>query len=252
MSKMSEYIDSSVGYDMNGLPASTTHFTFGFTPFSIGESEDIAELTEIKTIVQTDAIVDLQIIDNIVQVTFNFENDTQTLVDFTNVLIEYRAQHTHTIAVLNDFLNQLSVAQRNEDYPEIESISLKMRSLSIPFLLPTIIPIEFGGSVNVSFSEDPKFVFFTSDDLNQMPYKITMIFDLDSLFAEDEIGVYSGNAEDEIRMQQEEMFYAQEQRRLEEEMYQEQFGAYQSLYEQSGQEQSETSVDNRLKGVRLN
>jgi DICT domain-containing protein len=74
-----------------------------------------------------------------------------------------------------------------------------------------------------------------------------MIFDAKTLFCQDEVAIYTEDTEAEIRAQQEEMWYMQEAKRIEEEAYQAQYGSgisdpYDDINEQN---------DKRLKGVRI-
>jgi hypothetical protein len=246
MSKMMEYLGASIGYDSDGLPASTVQFTFGFSPFQIASTENIADVTNISTICQCDAVVDIKIIDDTAMVSFDFSNETPTLVEFVQELEGYTAQRSHVTESLNNILAQIAVAEKNEDQNELESLQGQLRSMSIPFMLPTILPIEYGGSVKVGFADDPKFVFLTSDNLNQMPSKVTMIFDAHDIFCEDEIAIYTEDTEAEIRAQQEELWYMEEAKKLEEEQYQAQFG-----YGANDYDYDEAPTDKRLKGVRF-
>lgn len=247
MSKMTEYLATSVGYDANGLPASTTQFTFGFMPFQIAETENVADVTQITTVCQSDAVVDIKIIDDIAMVTFDFSNETEVLVELAQEMERYNDQKNHVTESLNRLMSELAVAERNEDENAIEELQIQIRSMSIPFMLPTIIPVCFGGTVHVGFMDDPKFVFFTSDQLNQQPYKITMIFDAHEIFCEDEIAIYQEDPEAELRAQQEELWYMEEAKKLEEENYQAQFG----FYGNDSYSGVDPETDKRLKGVRI-
>lgn len=247
MSKIQEYVSSACGYDNQGLPAALTQFTFGTMPFTMAENENLEDLMSVSKAFQTDAIVDIKIVDNICTVTFDFSMDTQTLVELYNELDFYRDQITHVTQSIANYQSELELAAANEDYQAIEDITLKLKSLSLPFMLPTIIPTESGGTVNIGFEADPKFIFYGSDTLNQMPSKVIMIFEANQLFAQDEIAIYNMDEEEEIRMQQEEMFYMDEARRAEEEAYRMQYGvdaeeAYSAVHAAS---------DGRLKGVRI-
>ena len=247
MSKMTEYLGAAMGYDASGLPAATTQFTFGLSPFSIAETERVEDVTEIKAICQSDAIVDLRIIDDCLKVSFDFSMETNILAEFAEELEIYEQQKTHVTESLNDLMAQRAVAQKNEDEAELESVELQIRAMSVPFLIPTILPVSHGGSVHISFTDDPKFVFFVSDHLNQAPSKVVMIFDVKALFCQDEVGIYTEDTEEEIRAQQEELWYMQEAKKAEEEAYQAQFGASADYYTQEDDYQD----DKRLRGVRI-
>ena len=142
---------------------------------------------------------------------------------------------------------ELQVALETEDENAVADISTKLRLMSLPFMLPTIIPTQYGGTVNIGFDADPKFVFFSSNALNQMPTKVIMIFDANQLFAEDELAVYNMDEEEEIRMMQEEMFYMDEARKAEEAAFQQEYGLYSQDYYSDDDNQS----DGRLRGVRF-
>lgn len=246
MGKISEYIEASVGYDAEGLPASTVQITFGMSPFQIAETEEIADVTEVTAVVQTDAIVDIKVVDDVAMVSFDFSIETNTLVEFAEELEMYKQQRDHVTESVNDLMNRLTLAERNEDEKEIEEIYYQMRAMSIPFMLPTILPVSFGGTVQIGFADDPKFVFYTSDQLNQQPYKVTMVFEASDLFCQDEMGVYFEDTEAEILAQQEELWYLQEAKKLEEEAYQSEFGYDSGIYDEQ-----EEVTDKRLKGVRI-
>jgi len=246
MSKMTEYLGAAVGYDSDGLPASTTQFTFGFSPFSMAETERIEDVTQIQSVCQSDSVVDIKIVDDVAMVSFDFSMETNVLAEFAEELEAYMQQRTHVTESLNELMAELSVARRNEDEKLIDELEIKLRSMSIPFLLPTIMPVVFGGTVNIGFTDDPKFVFFSSEHLNQAPSKVTMIFDAKTLFCQDEVGIYTEDTEAEIAAQQEELWYMQETKRLEEEAYQAQYGQGSDMFRE------ETDVqDKRLKGVRI-
>lgn len=246
MSKIQEYISAASGYDSHGLPASLTQFTFGTMPFSMAETERLEDVMTVTKAFQTDAIVDINIVDNVLTASFDFSMDTQSLVEFFNELNFYREQTMHVAQSIAGYQQELETAIRNEDGDAIEDINIKLRSLSLPFMIPTIIPTEHGGTVNIGFEGDPKFIFYCSDALNQMPSKVVMIFEASQLFAQDEIAIYDMDAEDEIRMQQEEMFYMDEMRRAEEAAYQMQYSSYNQDYYDGP-----AASDGRLKGVRI-
>ena len=245
---MTEYIEAAIGYDASGVPASSSQFTFGRAPFSIADTERIEDLAEITTIVQGDPVVDIKVIDNIAMVSFDFAIETETLTDFVQELEIYDQEKTHVTNSINRFMDELALAERNNDEKSFEDVQLQIRSLSVPFMLPTISPVCFGGSVQVGFVDDPKFIFMTSDKLNQMPTKITMIFDMSSVFCQDELGVYTGTTEEEIRAQQEEMWYMDEAKKMEEANYRAMYGETTSLYDQYSEEED---TDKRLRGVRI-
>jgi hypothetical protein len=247
MGKMTEYLESAVGYDSNGLPASTTQFAFGYAPFQVAETENIANLTTVSAICQCDAVVDIKVIDGVAMVSFDFSNETAVFAEFIDELESYTAQKDHVTESLNSLMADLANAERNEDESAIDYITAQVRSMSIPFMLPTILPVIHGGEVQVGFSEDPLFVFFTSDRVNQMPYKVTMIFDAHSLFCQDDVSIYTEDTEAEIRAQQEEMWYMDEARKLEEAEYQAQFGYNADMYDDDDDDQT----DKRLKGARF-
>jgi hypothetical protein len=246
MSKMMEYLESAVGFDASGLPASTTQFTFGYTPFQIAETENLADLTTINTVCQCDAVVDIKIIDGVASVSFDFSNETNVFAEFVEELESYSAQKEHVTESLNLLMAELNNAERNEDQDAIDYITAQMRSMSIPFMLPTILPVIHGGEVQVGFTDDPLFVFYTSERLNQMPYKVTMIFDAQALFCQDDVTIYTEDTEAEIRAQQEEMWFMEEARKLEEAEYQAQFGYNADMYDDD-----DDKTDRRLKGVRF-
>ena len=246
MSKIQEYIVAACGYDERGLPASLTQFTFGTMPFSMAETEKLEDVMTVTKAFQTDAIVEIDIVDNILTATFDFSMDTQSLVEFYNELNFYKEQTAHIARSISNYRHDLEMALSNEDAAAIEDVNIKLRQLTLPFMLPTIIPTEFGGTVNLGFEGDPKFIFYTSDALNHMPAKVVMVFEAAQLFAQDELAVYDMDAEEEIRMQQEEMFYMDEARRAEEAAYQMQYGQYQQDYYSGG-----PAHDGRLKGVRI-
>lgn len=247
MSKLSEYLNACDGFDSSGLPAANSQITFGFSPFQIASTENIADVTTITTVCKTDAVVSIKIIDDIAALTFDFSNEVQTLTDVIGEIEQYVAQREHVTATMNEFRAQLELAHRNEDADKSEEIALQLRALSIPFMLPTIMPVCYGGSVQVSFSEDPKLVFFTSQKISQVPYQITMIFDAHSIFAQDEVAIYTSDPEAEIRAQQEEMWYLDEQRKAEEEAYFAQYSQVVDPYADDGG----GAANNKLKGVRI-
>ena len=247
MSQLQEYIEAACGYDSNGLPAALTQFTFGTMPFAMAETEQIADVMTVSKAFQTDALVDIQIVDSICMVSFDFSMDTQTLVEFYEELDFYKQQTAHVSNIVMGYNRELQVALETEDENAVADISTKLRLMSLPFMLPTIIPTQYGGTVNIGFDADPKFVFFSSNALNQMPTKVIMIFDANQLFAEDELAVYNMDEEEEIRMMQEEMFYMDEARKAEEAAFQQEYGLYSQDYYSDDDNQS----DGRLRGVRF-
>lgn len=249
MSKLTDYMADAVGYDQNGLPASSIQFTFGMSPFQVAETESIENVTEITSVCQSEAIVDMKVVDDVAMVTFDFSMEVNVLAELAQELEMYNQQKGHVTESLNNLMAELMLAERNEDEDAMEKIYFQMRSMSIPFMIPTILPVIHGGTVHLGFADDPKFIFFTSDHLNQVPYKVTMIFEAKDLFCQDELGVYFEDTEAEIRAQQEEMFYMDEARKIEEENYQAQFGSNAGLYGDYLDEEQPT--DKRMKGVRI-
>lgn len=248
MSKMREYIEAACGYDANGLPSSIVQFTFGTSPFITAQEEDIENTVQITKYIQSECIVDIQVIDSIAAVSFDFSLDTEALVELVNELDFYRQQILHVSDTAQNYQDELTLAERNGDEKAVEDVLLKMRALTIPFMQPTIVPAAFGGTVNISFEGDPKFTLYTADQLNQMPYKVIMIFDASEIFAQDEIQVYSYDEEAEILQQQQEMFLMDEARRAEEAAYQAQYGYSNNLYDDG---YDDYSGDSRMKGVRF-
>ena len=247
MSQLQEYIAAACGYDSRGLPASLTQFTFGTMPFVMSENEKLEDVMTVTKAFQTDALVDIEIVDTICKVTFDFSMDTQSLVEFYEELDFYKQQTAHVANIIMGYNRELSEALQAEDSNAVEDISTKLRLMSLPFMLPTIIPTELGGTVNIGFDADPKFVFFSSEALNQMPTKVVMIFEANQLFAEDDLAVYNMEEEEELRMMQEEMFYMDEARKAEEAAFQQEYG----LYSQDYYDEDERPSDGRLKGVRI-
>lgn len=249
MSKMTEYIDAACGYDSSGLPASTTQFTFGFLPFTMAETEKVEDVTSVVAVCTTDAVVDIKIIDEIVKVVFDFSTEVETLAELATELEAYREQKDHVTEAVNRLMDELDLAERNGDVNAADEVYTQLRSLSIPFMLPTIMPVEYGATVHVGFLDDPKFIFFSSEHLNEQPYQVTMIFAVKDLFCEDEIAVYNEmDMEAEIAAQQEEMWYLEEARKAEEEAYQAQYGQYTDMYSSA---QSVEDANKKMKGVRV-
>ncbi len=189
MSKYAEYLEAAIGYDAYGLPAATTQFTFGTMPFMAQETENIEDVTEITSVCQSDAIVELEIIDDILKLSFDFSNEMQTLNDMYQDIQSYIAGKDHTTKLLNEYRNTLEMAQSNHNIAKMESIMNKIQAIRVPFFLPTIIPVGYSGKATIGFSADPVFVLFESDELDQRPYKLTMIFNVNSLFIQDGDGI---------------------------------------------------------------
>ena len=179
------------------------------------------------------------------KLSFDFSTELQTLVEMYQEVKNYIAVKDHITETLNGYMKQLELAERNNDVKEIEEIYTKIKVVDVPFFLPTIMPVAYDGTVHISFSDDPKFVMFVSDELNQNPYKLTLIFDVSALFVQDEIAIYEYDAEAEIRAEQEEMWYLQEARKAEEEAYQAQYGYNPNMYD------DDEKTDKRLKGARF-
>ena len=247
MSQMQEYIAACCGYDSNGLHAGFTQFTFGTMPFTMADTEQLEDVMTVTKAFQSDALIDIQVVDNICTVTFDFSMDTQSLVELFDELNFYKQQTSHVANTLMGYQNELEQAFSAEDADAVEEITIKLRSVSLPFMLPTIIPTQYGGTVNIGFDADPKFVFFSSDALNQMPTKVVMVFEARQIFAEDGLQIYNMDEEEEIRMQQEEMFYMDEARKAEEAAFQQEYG----LYNQNYYDEADQGSDGRLKGVRI-
>ena len=90
-------------------------------------------------------------------------------------------------------------------------------------------------------------MLFTVDHLNEQPSSITLIYEAKDLFVEDEAGLMTGEDMDqEIADYQEEMWYLQEAKRMEEEAYRNQYGSYSDAYSQN-----EQTENKRMKGVRV-
>ena len=142
---------------------------------------------------------------------------------------------------------KLHVAEKNEDQKTAEELLTQLRTTSIPFMLPTIMPVAYGGSVQIGFQDDPKFILYTTDKMNTSAMTITMIFDANDLFCQDEVAVYTNDIEDEIEAQREELWYADEARKIEEENYRAQWG-YDPTTDDNDDDDDN---DNRLKGVRI-
>jgi hypothetical protein len=246
MSKMTEYISAAVDYDASGLPASTTHFTFGLSPFSISETDDLESLTQIATVCESDAVVDIEIIDNIAKVSFDFSSEMETFLELTQEILLYKEQRKHVTESIRNIMSSLDIATRNEDERAKEEAQLQLRSMNVPFMLPTIMPVCYDGDVHICFADDPKFIMFESEQINQQPCKITMIFDAYSVFCRDEVNTYMFDTDYELKSQQEELWYADLAKKAEEEAYQSQYGYSNDLYDQE-----DDKVDKRLKGVRF-
>lgn len=247
MSKISEYLEAAVGYDSEGLPASSTQFTIGLSPFAVGEGENIDDVTQITAACTSDAVVSIEILDSIAKVSFDFTLEPNVLSEFLEELENYKAQKDHVTESVNEIMAKLHVAEKNEDQKTAEELMTQLRTTSIPFMLPTIMPVAYGGSVQIGFQDDPKFILYTTDKMNTSAMTITMIFDANDLFCQDEVAVYTNDIEDEIEAQREELWYADEARRIEEENYRAQWG-YDPTADDSNDDDDN---DNRLKGVRI-
>ena len=247
MGKLSEYLEAATGYDFDGKPASTSQFVFGHSPFQLAETENIENAMEVIAVCHSDAIVDIDILDNVVAVSFDFLNDMDTLAALMDEVELYKAKKTHVTKSINDYMNEMYLAERNDDAAAIEDIYAHMRVLSVPFMLPTILPVCFGGTVQIGFADDPKFVFYTSDSIKSMPTKLTMIFDVQSMFCRDEVDVHTvEDIDTEMAAQRAELWYMEEAKKLEEENYMSQFGSNNAF-----SEDDEAVVDKRLKGARF-
>lgn len=247
MSKLSEYLETAIGYDADGKPASTSQFAFGSSPFQIAETENIEDVMEIFAVCHSDAIVDVNILDEMAAVSFDFSNDMETFGALVDEMESYKAQKDHVTRSLHNYMNEMYLAERNGDEATIDDVYNQMRALSVPFMLPTIMPVCFGGTVQIGFTDDPKFVFYTSDSAKSIPTKITMVFDVQSMFCRDEVDVYAAeNIAAEIAAQQEELWYLEETKKLEEENYMSQFGSNNTL-----DDSDDAKVDKRLKGARI-
>lgn len=219
MSKLTEYLESAVGYNSEGLPASSTQFTIGLAPFTMSADENIDDVTKIIAACTTDAIVDIDILDNMAKVSFDFSLEPDILTEFLGELETYLAQREHVTESINELMGKLHIAEKNNDEEYAEELVMQLRSTSVPFMLPTIMPVIYGGSVQIGFQDDPKFILYTTDRMNTQAMSITMIFDANDLFCQDEVAVYTNDVEDEIEAQREEMWYMEEAKRIEEENY---------------------------------
>ena len=246
MSKLTEYLESAVGYNSEGLPASSTQFTIGLAPFTMSVDENIDDVTKIIAACTTDAIVDIDILDNMAKVSFDFSLEPDVLAEFLGELETYLAQREHVTESINELMGKLHVAEKNNDEEYAEELVMQLRSTSVPFMLPTIMPVVYGGSVQIGFQDDPKFILYTTDRMNTQAMSITMIFDANDLFCQDEVAVYTNDVEDEIEAQREEMWYMEEAKRIEEENYRAQWG-----YDPMEDTDDNNDNDKRMKGIRI-
>ena len=246
MSKLTEYLESAVGYNSEGLPASSTQFTIGLAPFTMSADENIDDVTKIIAACTTDAIVDIDILDNMAKVSFDFSLEPDILAEFLGELETYLAQREHVTESINELMGKLHIADKNNDEEYAEELVMQLRSTSVPFMLPTIMPVIYGGSVQIGFQDDPKFILYTTDRMNTQAMSITMIFDANDLFCQDEVAVYTNDVEDEIEAQREEMWYMEEAKRIEEENYRAQWG-----YDPMDDADDHDDNDKRMKGIRI-
>jgi hypothetical protein len=246
VSKLTEYLEAAVGYNSEGLPASSTQFTIGLTPFMLGENENIDDVTQITAACTSDAVVDIDILDDIAKVTFDFTMEPEVLSEFLEELETYMAQRQHVTEAMNELMADLHIAEKNGDESAAEELMMKLRSTSVPFMLPTIMPVDYDGSVQIGFQDDPKFIFYTTEQMNTPALSITMIFDASDLFCQDELAIYTNDIEEELEAQREELWYMDEARRIEEENYRAQWG-----YDPNDYDDDNNDGDNRMKGVRI-
>ena len=108
------------------------------------------------------------------------------------------------------------------------------------------MPVIYGGTVQIGFQDDPKFILYTTDRMNTQAMSITMIFDASDLFCQDEVGVYANDVEEELEAQRQELWYMEEAKRIEEENYRAQWG-----YDPTADDDEDDSNDKRMKGVRI-
>ena len=246
MSKLTEYLESAVGYNSEGLPASSTQFTIGLAPFTMSADENIDDVTKFIAACTTDALVDIDILDNMAKVSFDFSLEPDILAEFLGELETYLAQREHVTESINELMGKLHIAEKNNDEEYAEELVMQLRSTSVPFMLPTIMPVIYGGSVQIGFQDDPKFILYTTDRMNTQAMSITMIFDANDLFCQDEVAVYTNDVEDEIEAQREEMWYMEEAKRIEEENYRAQWG-----YDPMDDADDHDDNDKRMKGIRI-
>ena len=242
MSKYIDYLTSAIGYAADGQPAAMVQFTFGNMPFNRAETESIEKVMQISAVVQADAVMDIQIIDDLAKVTFDFIADMESLSDFSKELDLYNAQKEKVMASLNEMITEYKMFGDVEDARKHELYN-KIRGTLVPFMLPTVLPLCHNGTVHIGFANDPKFVFYTSDETNRCPTTVTMIFAASDIFCQDEFNVYEED-EDTIDEMQEEIYMEEEAKRVEREAYRAQYG-YKS------DEGEDEDVDKRLKGIRF-
>lgn len=249
MSKLTEYLEAALGYNAEGQPSSSTQFTIGLAPFAMAEDENIDDVTQITAVCTSDAIIDIDILDNMAKVTFDFTAEPDVLAEFLEELEMYQVQREHVTEAVNDIMARYHVAVRNNDEASAEELMVQLRSTSVPFMLPTIMPVIHGGTVQISFQDDPKFILYTTDRMNTQAMSITMIFDANDLFCQDDVAVYTNDVEEEIEAQRQELWYMEEAKRIEEENYRAQWGGYDSLI--SDGDEDDDDGDKRMKGVRI-
>lgn len=246
-SKALEYLSAACGYDSQGLPAAMTQFTFGLMPFSVADNEKIEDLTKITVVCQTEAAFEAKIKDNLLEATWDFSSDSSTFAELFGEIEFHQQQLSHVEDVLGGYMAELDIAQQNNDENAIDDVTSKIRATDIPFLLPTVVPTIYDGDVHIGFENDPKFIYFTGDKLNQYPYKLVMVFDLEDMFVEDEVEISTIDADSDYEAMQEDAYWQEEAKRLEEDAYMAQFGQGNSLYD----DDDNYGGDTRLNGVRI-
>lgn len=190
MSKMDNYITTGTGLTASGTPASMIQFVFGEAPFMPPETADLEDVVDVHAICHSEAIADIRFMDDVAMVSFDFTQEPGILNNLFSKLEDYKHKKDQIQEHLQKLVFQYDMAIENADDEEAATLQEALETIKVPFVAVYLFPVQYDNTVQISFDDDPKFVFYTSNQLDQNPSRVTMIYDAHDVYCQDESAVY--------------------------------------------------------------
>ena len=181
MATLLAILDRAIGYGTDGQPLSITQFTFGSNPLVYAQGEALEEVVKLTEAFQADVPVNLEIMDEVAVLSFDFVSNLDQMRELYDILMDHKAQYDHVNHVVHTITEEMQEANAQGDARRLEEGTIKLRAVEVPFMYPTIIPKQDGGTVYITFSNFPRFIYTVAEGVDNYPTKIVLVYQLDDI-----------------------------------------------------------------------
>jgi len=179
-----EYLLSALGCNEMNEPCAVSQLTFGIQNFAVEEREEIPPLDIISSF-KTDAMVDAEVVDNTLRISFDFGMDLDTMKEVWEAVRIYKDSEGRAEEKLNSLTTEYEDAIKNQNITLANEILEEIKACQVPYFRPIIFPREYNGDAYLAFYSDPKFIFCETDEVNLYATRITLIYEKKDIYAQD-------------------------------------------------------------------